>query len=84
MPGMNEFELLREIRAFGPDAGGSVPVIGPFWNRTGILGVACTTPLASIIFLADHKRLSGGCDFNSLNNSSRGMVAKLVHWSLIA
>jgi hypothetical protein len=33
---------------------------------------------------ADHKRLSGGCDFNSLNNSSRGMVAKLVHWSLIA
>ena len=34
--------------------------------------------------LADHKRLSGGCDFNSLNNSSRGTVAKLVHWSLIA
>jgi CheY-like chemotaxis protein len=27
MPGMNGFELLREIRAFGPDAGGSVPVI---------------------------------------------------------
>jgi hypothetical protein len=34
--------------------------------------------------LADHNRLSGGCDFNSLNNSSRGTVAKLVHWSLIA
>src|SRR5271166_2697694 len=34
--------------------------------------------------LVDHKRLSGGCDFNSLNNSSRGTVAKLVHWSLIA
>ena len=27
MPGMNGFELLREIRAFGPDAGGTVPVI---------------------------------------------------------
>jgi CheY-like chemotaxis protein len=27
MPGMNGFELLREIRAFGPDAGGSMPVI---------------------------------------------------------
>jgi CheY-like chemotaxis protein len=27
MPGMNGFELLREIRAFGPDAGGNVPVI---------------------------------------------------------
>jgi CheY-like chemotaxis protein len=27
MPGMNGFELLREIRAFGSDAGGSVPVI---------------------------------------------------------
>jgi CheY-like chemotaxis protein len=27
MPGMNGFELLREIRAFGPDAGGSVPVV---------------------------------------------------------
>ena len=27
MPGMNGFELLREIRAFGPDAGGRVPVI---------------------------------------------------------
>jgi len=34
--------------------------------------------------LADHKRLFGGCDFNSLNNSSSGTVAKLVHWSLIA
>ena len=27
MPGMNGFELLREIRAFGPDAGGTVPII---------------------------------------------------------
>ena len=27
MPGMNGFELLRAIRAFGPDAGGNVPVI---------------------------------------------------------
>jgi CheY-like chemotaxis protein len=27
MPGMNGFELLREIRVFGPDAGGNVPVI---------------------------------------------------------
>src|SRR5580698_3377568 len=27
MPGMSGFELLREIRAFGPNAGGNVPVI---------------------------------------------------------
>ena len=27
MPGMGGLELLREIRALGPDAGGSVPVI---------------------------------------------------------
>ena len=27
MPGMDGFELLREIRALGPDAGGSVPII---------------------------------------------------------
>jgi CheY-like chemotaxis protein len=27
MPGMNGFELLREIRVFGPDTGGSLPVI---------------------------------------------------------
>ena len=27
MPGMNGFELLREIRAFGPDTGGNVPVV---------------------------------------------------------
>ena len=27
MPGMDGFGLLREIRALGPDAGGSVPVI---------------------------------------------------------
>jgi CheY-like chemotaxis protein len=27
MPGKDGFELLREIRALGPDAGGSVPVI---------------------------------------------------------
>ena len=27
MPGMDGFELLREIRAFGPDTGGSIPVI---------------------------------------------------------
>ena len=27
MPGMDGFELLRKIRALGPDAGGSVPVI---------------------------------------------------------
>jgi CheY-like chemotaxis protein len=27
MPGMSGFELLREIRAFGPDAGGNVPII---------------------------------------------------------
>ena len=27
MPGMDGFELLREIRALGPDTGGSVPVI---------------------------------------------------------
>jgi CheY-like chemotaxis protein len=27
MPGMDGFELLREIRAFGPDTGGGIPVI---------------------------------------------------------
>ena len=27
MPGMDGFELLREIRAFGPDTGGSIPII---------------------------------------------------------
>ena len=27
MPEMDGFELLREIRAFGPDNGGSIPVI---------------------------------------------------------
>jgi CheY-like chemotaxis protein len=27
MPGMNGFELLRAIRAFGPGAGGNVPII---------------------------------------------------------
>jgi CheY-like chemotaxis protein len=27
MPGTDGFELLREIRALGPDAGGSVPII---------------------------------------------------------
>jgi CheY-like chemotaxis protein len=27
MPGVDGFELLREIRALGPEAGGSVPVI---------------------------------------------------------
>ena len=27
MPGMDGFELLENIRALGPDAGGSVPVI---------------------------------------------------------
>jgi CheY-like chemotaxis protein len=27
MPGMDGVELLREIRALGPDAGGNVPVI---------------------------------------------------------
>jgi CheY-like chemotaxis protein len=27
MPGMNGFELLREIRAFGADAGGNIPII---------------------------------------------------------
>src|ERR1700688_5153614 len=27
MPGMDGFELLREIRALGPESGGSVPVI---------------------------------------------------------
>jgi CheY-like chemotaxis protein len=27
MPGMDGFELLRQIRAFGPDGVGSVPVI---------------------------------------------------------
>jgi CheY-like chemotaxis protein len=27
MPGMDGFELLREIRAFGSDAGGNVPVV---------------------------------------------------------
>src|SRR6266403_5165491 len=27
MPGMDGFELLREIRALGSDAGGSIPVI---------------------------------------------------------
>jgi CheY-like chemotaxis protein len=27
MPGMDGFGLLREIRALGPDAGGSVPII---------------------------------------------------------
>jgi CheY-like chemotaxis protein len=27
MPGMDGFELLREIRAFGLDTGGSIPVI---------------------------------------------------------
>ena len=26
MPGMDGFELLREIRAFGPDTAGSIPV----------------------------------------------------------
>ena len=27
MPGVDGFELLREIRALGPDAGGNVPII---------------------------------------------------------
>ena len=27
IPGVDGYELLREIRALGPDAGGSVPVI---------------------------------------------------------
>jgi CheY-like chemotaxis protein len=36
MPGMDGFELLREIRALGPDAGGSVPVIAmsAFFSQT--------------------------------------------------
>ena len=36
MPGMDGFELLDEIRALGPDAGGSVPVIAmsAFFSQT--------------------------------------------------
>jgi CheY-like chemotaxis protein len=36
MPGMDGFELLEEIRALGPDAGGSVPVIAmsAFFSQT--------------------------------------------------
>ena len=36
MPGMDAFELLREIRALGPDSGGNVPVIAmsAFFSRT--------------------------------------------------
>jgi CheY-like chemotaxis protein len=36
MPGMDGFELLRGIRALGPDAGGSVPVIAmsAFFSQT--------------------------------------------------
>jgi CheY-like chemotaxis protein len=36
MPGMDGFELLREIRALGPGAGGSVPVIAmsAFFSQT--------------------------------------------------
>jgi CheY-like chemotaxis protein len=43
MPGMDGFELLREIRALGPDAGGSVPIIAmsAFFSQTdGIFGHA--------------------------------------------
>jgi CheY-like chemotaxis protein len=36
MPGMDGFELLNEIRALGPDSGGSVPVIAmsAFFSQT--------------------------------------------------
>jgi CheY-like chemotaxis protein len=41
MPGMAGFELLDEIRALGPDAGGSVPVIAmsAFFSQTDRTGM---------------------------------------------
>ncbi len=41
MPGMDGFELLREIRALGPESGGSVPVIA----------------MTAFVTQADHARL---------------------------
>jgi CheY-like chemotaxis protein len=45
MPGMDGFELLDEIRALGPDAGGSVPVIAmsAFFRRQ--IERACITQI---------------------------------------
>ena len=57
-------------------------VIAFLKEETHVLEEQCLK--VEVFSLADHKRLSGGCDFNSLNNSSSGTVAKLVHWSLIA
>jgi DNA-binding NarL/FixJ family response regulator len=45
MPGMDGFELLDEIRALGPEAGGSVPVIA-----TGTVGFAILATLMVIVF----------------------------------
>jgi PleD family two-component response regulator len=32
MPGMDGFELLRQVRALGPEAGGNVPILGAALN----------------------------------------------------
>jgi CheY-like chemotaxis protein len=44
MPGMDGFELLDEIQALGPDAGGSVPVIAmsAFFSQTDRARTHCT------------------------------------------
>jgi CheY-like chemotaxis protein len=46
MPGVDGFELLREIRALGPEAGGSVPVIAV----TGLVAQADRTRILNAGF----------------------------------